>query len=227
MTSYLQTVLGYSALGAGVRTLPIAGGLILTSKAAVALTSRLGTKVVVSAGLGVVAAALFLVTGFQADTADGPLCLTLGVMGAGFGLAMAPATESIMGALPRAKAGVGSAMNDVVREVGGTLGVAVLGSLLASSYGSRMDGAVAGLPPEAAAAAGDSVGAAHQVAAQTGAADLAAAANAAFMHAMSSTATVAAAIAVAGAVIALMFLPARARETSVHPGTALAEGAAA
>ena len=69
------------------------------------------------------------------------------MMGVGMSLAMSPATESIMGSLPKAKAGIGSAMNDVVREVGGTLGVAVLGSVLASSYGDGMDGAVAGLPP--------------------------------------------------------------------------------
>ena len=71
-------------------------------------------------------------------------------MGAGIGLAMAPATEAIMGSLPPAKAGIGSAMNDVVREVAGTLGIAVLGSLLASAYATGMDGAVAGLPAEAA-----------------------------------------------------------------------------
>ena len=65
------------------------------------------------------------------------------MMGVGMSLAMSPATESIMGSLPKAKAGIGSAMNDVVREVGGTLGVAVLGSVLASSYGDGMDGAVA------------------------------------------------------------------------------------
>jgi hypothetical protein len=117
---------------------------------------------------------------------------------------MSPATEAIMGSLPKAKAGIGSAMNDVVREVGGTLGIAVLGSLLATSYASSMDGA-----PDAAR---DSVGAAHAVAAQTGAAELAATANQAFVDAMSSTATVAAAIAIVGALIALAFLPSRARE---------------
>ena len=84
------------------------------------------------------------------------------------GFAMSPATEAIMGSLPRAKAGIGSAMNDVVRELGGTLGVAVLGSILASGYGSGMDDATAGLPHAAAEAAGDSVGAAHEVGAQLG-----------------------------------------------------------
>jgi hypothetical protein len=144
------------------------------------------------------------------DTGDGPLCLALGLLGAGIGLAMAPATESIMGSLPRAKAGIGSAMNDVVREVGGTLGVAVLGSILASAYASGMDGATEGLPADAAAAASDSVGAAHQIAAQSGATQLVATANQAFVDAMGTTAGIAAAIAVAGALIAAAFLPARA-----------------
>jgi EmrB/QacA subfamily drug resistance transporter len=227
LTSYLQTVLGFSALAAGERMLPIAAGMIVTAKLSVALARRLGTKVVVAAGLGVIAGGLWLVSGFAADTADGPLCLTLGLMGAGMGLAMAPATESIMGSLPRAKAGIGSAMNDVVREVGGTLGVAVLGSLLAGAYGSGMDGAVAGLPPDAAAAASDSVGGAHQVAAQTGADGLVAAANDAFVSAMNSTAGVAAAIALAGALIAALFLPTRARAESREPDTALGEAATA
>jgi EmrB/QacA subfamily drug resistance transporter len=203
MTTYLQSVLGYSALEAGVRTLPIAGGMLLTTKPAVALTKRLGTKVVVASGLFAVSAALGLEAGFDTATTDLHLCLVLALMGAGMGLAMAPATEAIMGSLPKAKAGIGSAMNDVVREVGGTLGVAVLGSLVASAYASGMGGA-----PEAAR---DSVGAAHAVAAQTGATDLVATANQAFVDAMSTTAGIAAAIAMVGAVIALAFLPARAR----------------
>ena len=227
LTTYLQTVLGFSALEAGVRMLPIAAGMIVTAKSAVALTKRLGTKLVVATGLSVVAGALFLVSGFAVDTGDGPLCLTLGMLGAGIGLAIAPATESIMGSLPRAKAGIGSAMNDVVREVGGTLGIAVLGSILASAYASGIDGAVSTLPADAAAAASDNVGAAHEVAAQSGATDLVAAANQAFVDAMSTTAGIATAIAVAGALIAAAFLPARARQDSVAPGGALAEGAAA
>jgi hypothetical protein len=105
-------------------------------------------------------------------------------------------------------------MNDVVREVGGTLGVAVLGSVLASAYAANMDGATAGLPVGAASAASDSVGAAHAVAAQVGggaATQLVAVSNQAFIDAMTSTASIAAVIALVGAVIAAAFLPARAR----------------
>ena len=133
------------------------------------------------------------------------------------GLAMAPATDAIMGSLPPAKAGVGSAMNDVVRELGGTLGVAVLGSVLTSSYGAGMDDATAGLPPAAAEAAGDNVGAAQHIGAQLGGragAALIDSANGAFIDAMATTATLAAGAAVIGALIALAWLPARARAVS-------------
>jgi hypothetical protein len=190
MTTYMQSVLGFSALEAGERMLPIAGGMLLTAKPAVVLTRRIGTKIVVATGLTTVGGALALLTGFGSGTGDLELCLTLATMGAGMGLAMSPATEAIMGALPKTKAGVGSAMNDVVREAGGTLGVAVLGSILASAYASGMDGATAGLPADAAAAASDSVGAAHAVAAEVGGStvtDLVAASNQAFVDAMTST----------------------------------------
>src|SRR5919109_608505 len=155
LTTYLQSVLGHSALEAGIRMLPIAAGIMLTARVAVVLTRRAGTKLVVASGLATVAGALAVLAGFDLGTSDLELSLTLGMMGAGIGLAIAPATESIMGSLPAAKAGIGSAMNDVVREVGGTLGIAVLGSLLSSTYSSQMDGAVGGLPADAAAAASD------------------------------------------------------------------------
>ncbi|HET9740060.1 MAG TPA: DHA2 family efflux MFS transporter permease subunit [Solirubrobacteraceae bacterium] len=206
LTTYLQTVLGMSALDAGVQMLPIAAGMIVAARLSVVLTPRVGTKIVVAAGLATVAGSLVLLTGFGIDTGAREISLALATMGAGVGLAMAPATEAIMGSLPAAKAGIGSAMNDVVREVAGTLGIAVLGSLLASAYASGMDGAVADLPPDAAAAATDSVGAAHAI----GGEQLVAAADLAFVDAMTTTATIAAVVAIAGALIAAAFLPARA-----------------
>ena len=165
-TTYLHSVLGNSALHAGVMMLPTAAGMIVAARSSVALTKRLGAKLVVAAGLATVAGSLVMTTGYQVDTSEDYILLTGFIMGGGVGLAMAPATEAIMGSLSPAKAGIGSAMNDVVREVGGTLGVAVLGSVLASTYASGMDGSVSGLPDEAAVAATDSVGAAHEVAAQ-------------------------------------------------------------
>jgi EmrB/QacA subfamily drug resistance transporter len=230
LTAYLQSVLGHDALDAGVRMLPIAAGMIVAARVSVVLTRRLGTKVPVATGLAVVAWALLMLTRLDAGTGDGPIALALATMGAGIGLAMAPATEAIMGSVPRARAGVGSAMNDVVREVAGTLGIAVLGSVLASAYAGAMDGAVTGLGGAEAAAATDSVGGAHEVAAGLGGgagAQLATAANQAFVDAMSTTATIAAGIAVVGALIAAAFLPARRRDAAAHAPAALPEPAAA
>ncbi len=147
-----------------------------------------------------------------ADTGDAPLAVVFFTIGQGLGLAMPPATEAIMGALPREKAGIGSAMNDVVRELGGTLGIAVLGSVLTSSYRSSMEGTVAGLPAPIADAASDSVGAAHGVAADIGGAvgvRIARGADSAFVDALGTTATFGAGAAFVGAMIALALLPAR------------------
>jgi EmrB/QacA subfamily drug resistance transporter len=225
LTTYLQSVMGYTALEAGVRMLPVAGGLIGATKLSVVATERLGTKIVVATGLGTVAGALYLLGTCGVDTGYGPVAISLTMMGVGMSLAMSPATESIMGSLPKAKAGIGSAMNDVVRELGGTLGVAVLGSVLASSYGDSMDGPVKGMPHEAAEAASDSVGGAHDVAAQMGgeaAVRLTQVANQAFVDAMSTTATLAAGAALAGALIAAAFLPSRARGSAPVPVPAAA-----
>jgi len=204
--------------------LPIAAGMILASKLGVGVTRRLGTKFSVATGLTLVAIALATIATFGTGTGGLQIAAALGILGLGMGFAMSPATEAIMGSLPRSKAGIGSAMNDVVREVGGTLGIAVLGSVLASGYGSRMDDATATLPHAAGAAAGDSVGGAHEVAAQLGGgagAKLIDAANGAFVDALATTATLAAAAAVIGALIALAFLPSRAR--AAHPAPLGAE----
>ncbi|HEV2813025.1 MAG TPA: MFS transporter, partial [Solirubrobacteraceae bacterium] len=190
MTTYLQTVMGFSALQTGVRMVPLALGMIVASRLSVPLSARLGAKLPVAGGLVVVASALGLLSTATTGSGYGLVALTLGMIGVGMGLAMTPATDAIMGALPKARAGVGSAMNDVVREVGGTLGVAVLGSILASNYGGGMKDAVTGLSGEASEAARDSVGAAHAVAgsldADSGTA-LVGAADGAFIEAMTAT----------------------------------------
>jgi EmrB/QacA subfamily drug resistance transporter len=230
LTTYLQSVLGYSAFEAGLRMLAPAVGIVVASRLSVVLAPRLGAKVLVAAGLTIVAGSLVMMAGFDLQTGDAEIAAMLGCMGLGIGLGMTPATEAIMGSLPPAKAGIGSAMNDVVREVAGTLGVAVLGSVLSSAYAAGMDGAASGVPSDAAAAASDSVGAAHEVAAgidDQAAADLVSAANDAFVEAMSTTASIAAAIAVVGALIAAAFLPARERAASKDAAAAVPEPAPA
>ncbi len=210
LTQHLQFVLGFTPLEAGVRILPIAA-LIVAAPLSARLAERVGTKFVVAAGLLVVAGGLGLLSTVTIEDGYGLVAASLAVLGTGMGLTMAPATESIMGALPLAKAGVGSAMNDTTRMVGGALGVAVLGTVLAGTYSSTIAPAVAGLPGPAAAAAADSIGAATALAAQAGAAGqpLLDAARGAFVAGMGDAVLLAAGAALLGAALVLAFLPAR------------------
>ena len=215
LTQYLQGVLDYTPLQAGVRMLPVAAGLIIGGPLSAKLAGRFGTRAVVAIGLAVVAAALFLLSGAETDSGYTLVASSLVLLGFGMGATMAPATESIMSSVPKGNAGVGSAMNDTVRLVGGTLGVAILGSLLSSSYGADMEPAVKSLPQPAADAASDSLGHASVVADQIGGGAgraLSSAAETAFTTAMSTTLTVAAATALAGALLALVVLPGQSRE---------------
>lgn len=218
MTQHLQFVLGYSPLEAGVRILPVAT-LVVAAPLSVRLVELIGTKIVVAAGLLIVAAALTLLSTVDVESGYGVVAGSIAVLGAGMGFTMAPATESIMGSLPLAKAGVGSAMNDTTRQVGGALGVAVLGSVLASSYGSAIDPILRGAPPQIADAASDSIGAATTIAAQLGpqGSSLIEAAGSAFIHGMGDAVLVGAGVATFAALLVLLFLPARPRGGSQAP----------
>jgi len=213
LTQYLQGVQGLSALETGVRFIPIAIGIIVVSPISAVLTTRLGARVVVAAGLSVTAAGLALMSTLGLAPSDLQVSAILVVVAAGLALAMTPATDAIMSAVPREKFGVGSAVNDTVREVGGAFGVAVLGSLFAASYAEAMRAVTMGLPPVAADAARESLAAASAVAASLGGeagAVLLATARTGFVDAMSMTSLVGAAIAGGGALVALLWLPARA-----------------
>ena len=160
MGQYMQVVLGYSALGAGLRTIPMSVVMIIVAPMAPRLVEKVGTKLVVGAGL-LVASAGVLWNSFIPLT-NGYLHLVSGMVliACGMGLTMAPATESIMGSLPPAKAGVGSAMNDTTRQIGGALGVAILGSILTAIYRPHLfDSLTAvGAPPQVISTAQESVG---------------------------------------------------------------------
>ncbi len=215
VTQYMQSVMGYSALQAGIRYLPLAAMLLVTSPISAKVAERVGTKIVVTCGLSAVALGLMLMLRLDAVTGYGPLLTAMLVLAFGMGLTMAPATESIMGSLPPAKAGVGSAVNDTTREIGGALGVAVLGSVLSSAFGSRMSTAVADtpLPADVKAVAQHSLGGALAVARNVGGdhgTALAQSARGAFVDGFHTTTTVAAGCAFLGALGAFIFLPARA-----------------
>jgi hypothetical protein len=218
ITQYFQFVRGYGPLSTGVRLLPVAVSVAAGSVAGTQLAVRAGTKLVVTAGL----VAMAVMYGWVAATTSatlsyGVIAAQMVVYGLGLGLTSAPATESIMGAISRAKAGVGSAVNDSTRLVGGTLGVAVIGSVYASVYGSRLSATLPGsVPGRVAVAAHQSVGAAYAAAGKItalghpalGQALQHAAANA-FLRGLTVGALAAGGVAAVGAFLAVLFLPAQ------------------
>ena len=216
LTQYFQFVLGYSPLQAGIRLLPLAVTMMVVAPLSARVVERIGTKVVVSTGLLLSGLGVLSFTQFEVTTGYGNIFWRLMLMAVGMGLTMAPATESIMGSLPLAKAGVGSAVNDTTRQVGGALGVAIIGSVLASTYGSKVGDAVAGqrLPAGVANDAKNSLGFALQTASQIGGPAgnaLASTARAAFVDGMHQGYLVGAAVLILGAIAAAIWLPARAR----------------
>jgi EmrB/QacA subfamily drug resistance transporter len=211
LTQYLQFVRGYSPLEAGVRLVPLAFGIMIGAGNSNRLVTRFGTTRVVAAGFVILAAALASGKLWSVDTPYWLIGTGLFLLALGMGTVMAPATDSVMGAVPEHKAGVGSAMNDVTRQVAGAFGVAVIGSILNTVYTNRMGEAVAQLPPPAAGPAADNVGAAIEIARRIGGAAgerLADASRAAFVDALGVTVLVAMAVALAGMMIALRYLPA-------------------
>jgi predicted MFS family arabinose efflux permease len=229
ISQYFQFVRGYGPLSTGIRLLPVALSVGVGSVAGTQLAVRAGTKLIVTTGL--VAMAVFygwVAVTTSATLSYGVIAAQMVLYGLGMGLTSAPATESIMGAISRAKAGVGSAVNDSTRLVGGTLGVAVIGSVYASVYGSRLTASIpAALPGRIAAIAHQSVGAAYVAAGKIAALGHPALGQAlhhvstnAFLRGLTVGALVAGGVAAAGAVLAVLFLPAQ----PASPAAETAEG---
>jgi hypothetical protein len=182
---------------------------------------RVGAKAVVGAALTLTATGLVLSTGLDASSSYGAIAWRMVVMATGMALTMAPATDSIMGSLPLAKAGVGSAVNDTTRQIGGAVGVAVVGSVFSSIYSAEVAGATSGqpVPPEVANGIKDSVGFALQAAARIGGSagtELADAARSAFIDGFHAGLIVGGVVAAIGAVCVFLWLPARARREDVE-----------
>ena len=231
LTQYLQSVHGYSALETGVRLLPMAGVQVVVAPLSARIVERIGSKVVVATGLLVAAGGLVMASRLTPGASYGQVAVALMVLAAGLALVMPPATESIMGSLPLAKAGVGSAVNDTTREVGGALGVAVLGSIMSSTYRPRVSDAIAGapVPQRVAGAITDQIGAAMDVAQRIGGARGAALRDVAaggFVDGMSIAFVVGAAALALGALIVALYLPARAHDHEA-PGDEVIEPAGA
>ncbi len=209
ITQYFQFVRGYGTLSTGARILPVALSIAAASVAGALLAPRIGTRVVVTTGLVLFGTSFWWISTVGVDASyAGVIVPQMVLMGLGMGLISTPATESILLVLPPARAGVGSAVNDATRELGGTLGVAVVGSLFSSVFATHLaDGAFGRLPAATVAQAQDSVGAALAI----GGRDprLLAAMQDAFMSGLSVSCMVIGTLCLLGAVGALVFLPGR------------------
>jgi EmrB/QacA subfamily drug resistance transporter len=200
MTQYLQFGRGYSPLEAGLASLPLALTFVAVSPRSAALAERYGAARIMAAGLGIVALGFAALTSLTTDTPYLAIGAAFAVLGIGMGVTVAPATGEIMSSVPLSKAGVGSAVNDTTRELGGALGIALLGSIANSSYRTGVDLSGLDLSPGVAETARESIGSASGVAdGLTGGGDVVARAASAFTDAFNVANRVALAIAIATA----------------------------
>ncbi|MEU7277535.1 MFS transporter [Streptomyces sp. NPDC045431] len=209
---YLQSLRGYSALQAGLLLLPLAVAQLLFAPRARLAVARFGARAVCTAGMLVIAGCLASFAFYDATTPVWVLELVLFAQGAGMAHVMPPVTVTVMQSLPRTRAGSGSAISNTFRQVGGALGVAVLGSVLSTAYRDGVEGHLDAVPPGAAReAAGESIESTLAAADRLGAAgrELAPAAYDAFLAAMHLTAVVSMGAALVGAAVVSTVLPAR------------------
>src|SRR6201995_3132294 len=232
LTQYLQLVLGYSPLAAGVRALPFALATAALSPVSPLLAKRFGTRIVIPAGMVLMGIGLLDFATAGVHTSYPPLAVAVAIMGAGMGLVMAPASNTIMTTVPAHQAGAGSAINDTIREVGGALGVAIVGSLSAAVYRSHLTSLLAGahVPAAMTHVATGSVAAANAVGAQVGGGgghQLVPAAHSAFVTSMADGMRVAAAVAIIAAIASFFALATGRPCRSAAPAPAAGSGPAA
>jgi len=220
ITLFLQFAQGHSPIAAAVRTLPFAASMVVVAPRSAGLAERFGPRLVVSGGLTMLAIGLVGISFLEIASPYWHLLVWLIVLASGLAVLMPPSTEAIVSSLPQSKAGVGSAVNDTTREVGGALGIALLGSLVSVGYRSGIDQALTGLPPEAAEAARDSIGGALGVAAQVGGERglaLADAAGSAFTDGIGVAFLGAAVLVLATALLVFVFHPRQEAPTTQEP----------
>ena len=205
-----QLLFGYGPFESGLRMIPFIPVMIAVTATTPALVKRLGTRYVVSAGMVLTAVGVFLLSFLSGDSSYGQVLVGMFVMASGMGLTMTPMTDLIMSSVPRAQAGVGSAMNDTTRELGTTLGVAILGSVLSSVYASHLPSSIDALPAGAAATVRGSLGGALAVGQQIGGstgAQIIAVSRDAWTTGMQTSLLVGAVIVLVAAGISFAFLP--------------------
>ncbi|PTM99642.1 MFS transporter [Streptomyces sp. VMFN-G11Ma] len=206
---YMQSVRGYSPLQTGALMLPLAAAQLIFAPRARLLVDRFGNKVTTGGGLLLLAAMLAAFAGFEKDTPIWVLEIIFFLMGTGMAHVMTPTSVVIMQALPREKAGSASALSNTFRQVGGALGIAILGSVLSTAYRSGIEDKLGLLPAGLRDTAGESIEATLGVAAKLGPRGngLITPADDAFLHAMHVTALCGTGVALIGALVVFLFLP--------------------
>ncbi len=205
LPQYFQGVRGTDAMGSGLRLLPLIGGLLLGSLPAAQVARRVGAKVTVAFGFVVLAAGLALGATTDLQSGEGFLAAWTAIVGIGMGLTMATATSAALAELSDERSGIGSAVLQACNKTGGPLGTAILGSVLSSAYLARVD--LAGLPDAARSAARGSVFGGVAVAQRLDSSALLGSVRGAFVHGMDVALLVSVAIALTGALLAVLFLP--------------------
>ncbi|MFJ5923984.1 MFS transporter [Kitasatospora sp. NPDC092948] len=215
---YTQSVRGYSALQAGELMLPLAVAQLVFAPRARLVVDRIGVRLTCAGGMVLVTVGFL---GYAFLTASSPiwLLIVIGfVMGAGMAHVMPPVTVAIMSALPREKAGAGSALNNTFRQVGGSLGIAVLGALLSTVYRNGMDDHLAPVPEQFRSRAGESIESTLGAAEKLHLPDLVDPAKDAFIHAMHVVAGVSGGVTLVGAALAMLLLPGKLAAAPGGPG---------
>jgi len=222
LTQYLQFALGYTPLQAGIRALPAAGAIAVVAPLAAQLVIRAGTRITITVALCFVSSGLWLLSRTTTASTYGDIVLAMVLLGVGAGLAIPSATASVMGSLPQRHTGVGGGTNGTFIQVGGALGIAVIGSLLITRYQDKLAGALPPtLPSRVRGDALGSIGGAQQVAARLGAAggrELSHVARSAFIDGMTTGLAAAAVVTLVAAGVALLALPPRRHEAASPPG---------
>jgi EmrB/QacA subfamily drug resistance transporter len=222
LTQYLQYVRGYTPLEAGIRLLPIIA-IIIGTQVGTRLSERIGIKFVIPIGLVFIATCIYLLSRLETTSSDAQLLWTITFLGFSMGTVVAPSATTILGSVPVGRAGIGSAMTTVGQQLGGALGVAVLGSLLNTNYSANIDSFTKQLPPMLPIAiVKGSLNGALAIAQHIGGplgAHLILEARLAYTDAMSSVLVAAAIIALASAVIVAFILPRHRTEGDAPPHT--------
>lgn len=212
LTQYFQFVQGHGPLAAGIRNLPFAGTMVVVSSVSPMVAARAGKRWAMVLGFCLQAVGFFLFAQLDVDTPYSQVVIPMILMAAGMAMLMPAASEAIVSSVPPSKAGVGSAWNDATREIGGALGIAVLGTLLSIGYRSGIEDQTASLPSEAAEAAEEGIGGAFAVAQRTGAVELVEPAKQAFVDGMGLAYTAAAISSILVALVVMARFPSKENE---------------